>query len=380
MAGRQNRITAAYYRGGTSRGLMFKRCDLPENQNDWGPIFCGALGSPDPNGRQLDGLGTGIGSLSKICVIEPSERDEADVDYTFVQIGVKDGAIDYSSNCGNMSSAVGPFAIDSGMVPAGSDGETTVRIFNTNTNKLIKCRFQVRDGEAVADGPLAIAGVAGTGAKIELAFVNPAGSRTGKLLPTGKVLDEFNGIKASCVDVGNPCIFVQAEDLGVDGIILPDEAEAHPDLVSRLETLRRKAAVAMGLAPDEASVPEAAPKILIVSQPSPYLTLSGEKLNGDSTDLIIRSLSGMGFHRAVQITASLATAVAAKMEGTVVAANLAKKAVDADGITLGHPSGTLLVTAKFDAKGAVGEATVFRTARRIMEGQVFWKGIKNGLG
>jgi 2-methylaconitate cis-trans-isomerase PrpF len=376
MARRQNRINAAYYRGGTSRGLIFKRSDLPKDQNNWGPIFCGALGSPDPNGRQLDGLGTGIGSLSKICVVEPSNREDADIDYTFVQIGIKDGAVDYSSNCGNMSSAVGPFAVESGMVPAESDGEATVRIFNTNTKKLIKSRFQVRDREAVADGPLAIAGVAGTGAKVELAFVNPAGSRTGKLLPTGRTRDVFDGISASCVDVGNPCVFVQARELGVDGAILPEEAEAHPDLVSRLEYLRRKAAVAMGLAPDEASVPDAAPKILMVSPPSPYSTLSGEKLSGDSTDLIIRSLSGMGFHRALQITASLATAVAAKINGTVVAANLVKKTVDADGIILGHPSGTLLVTAKFDAEGSVSEATVFRTARRIMEGQVFWRGVR----
>lgn len=374
MASKQNRINAAYYRGGTSRGLMFRRSDLPKNQNDWGPIFCGALGSPDPNGRQLDGLGTGVGSLSKICVIEPSEREEADVDYTFVQIGVKDGAVDYSSNCGNMSSAVGPFAVDCGMVVPDSDGETTVRIFNTNTNKLIKSRFQVRDGEAVADGPLAIAGVAGTGAKIELAFANPAGSRTGKLLPTGRARDHLDGVEVSCVDVGNPCVFVQAKEMEVDGRILPDEAEAHADLVSRLERLRRKAAVAMDLAPDAASVPEAAPKILMVSPSSPYSTLSGEKLRDDSTDLVIRSISGTGFHRAVQITAALATAVAAKIQGTVVAANLAKKPVNADGITLGHPSGTLLVTAKFDAEGCVSEATVFRTARRIMVGQIFWKG------
>jgi 2-methylaconitate cis-trans-isomerase PrpF len=352
---------------------MFKRSDLPENQNEWGPIFCGALGSPDPNGRQLDGLGTGIGSLSKICVIERSEREDADVNYTFVQIGVKDGALDYSSNCGNMSSAVGPFAVDSGMVPASADGEATVRIFNTNTNKLITSRFQVRDGEAVADGPLAIAGVAGTGARIKLAFIKPAGSRTGKLLPTGRALDEIDGFRVSCVDVGNPCIFVQAAQLRVHGTILPDEAEAHPDLVSRLESLRRRAAIAMGLATDEASVPEAAPKILMVSPPSPYSTLSGQTLMGDSTDLIVRSLSGLGFHRALQITASLATAAAAKIDGTVVASNVAQKPMDADGITLGHPSGTLLVTAKFDATGCVSEATVFRTARRIMEGQVFWK-------
>ena len=373
MAGKQSRTPATYYRGGTSRGIMFRRSDLPKDQKEWGRIFCGALGSPDPHGRQLDGLGTGVGSLSKICVIEPSERPDADVDYTFVQIGVRDGAVDYSSNCGNMSSAVGPFAVDSGIVEAEPNGEATVRIFNTNTNKLIKSTFQVQGGETVVDGPLAIAGVAGTGAKIELAFQKPGGSRTGKVLPTGRPLDEFDGIKASCVDVGNPCVFVQAADMGVDGTILPDAGEAHPDIITRLEKLRRKAAVAMGIAPDEASVPEAAPKIIMVSPPSPYKTLSGEKFDTGSSDLIVRSLTGLGFHRALQITAGLATAAAAKIEGTVAAMNVSKKPVDADGITLGHPSGTLLVTAKFDADGVVSEATVFRTARRLMEGNVFWR-------
>ncbi len=373
MASKQNRTPATYYRGGTSRGIIFKRSDLPSDQNSWGRIFRSALGSPDPHGRQLDGLGTGVGSLSKICVIEKSEREDADVDYTFVQIGVRDGKVDYSSNCGNMSSAVGPFAVDSGIVESEPHGEATVRIFNTNTNKLIKSTFQVQDGEAVVDGDLAIAGVAGTGAKIKLAFQTPGGSRTGKVLPTGSPVDEFEGIKASCVDVGNPCVFVQAVDMGVDGAILPDAGEAHPDIIERLERLRRKAAVKMGIVEDETSVPEAAPKIIMVSPPKAYKTLSGEMYEEGSSDLIVRSLTGMGFHRALQITAGLATAAAAKIEGTVANMNVSDKPVDKDGITLGHPSGTLLVTAKFDEDGVVSEATVFRTARRLMEGNVFWR-------
>jgi 2-methylaconitate cis-trans-isomerase PrpF len=173
MSLKQNRIRAAYYRGGTSRALFFKESDLPNDRNEWAPIFRGAMGSPDPNGRQLDGMGTGISSLSKIAVIGPSARKNVDIDYTFVQVGVKDGEVDYSSNCGNISSAVGPFAVDAGMIGHVKDGRTTVRIFNTNTNKLIESSFEVDHGEAAVSGDLSIAGVAGTGAKVELAFVNP---------------------------------------------------------------------------------------------------------------------------------------------------------------------------------------------------------------
>jgi 2-methylaconitate cis-trans-isomerase PrpF len=169
----QNRLPAAYYRGGTSRAIIFRQTDLPENRKEWEPIFCGALGSPDPNGRQLDGLGGGISSLSKICVVGPSTHPEADVDYTFAAIGVKDMDVDYSSNCGNMASAIGPFAVDSGMVGAKEDGEVTVRIHNTNTGKIIHATFPVVQGEAAAEGPFAIDGVTGTAAKVELAFVKP---------------------------------------------------------------------------------------------------------------------------------------------------------------------------------------------------------------
>lgn len=174
VAQRQNRLPAAYYRGGTSRAIIFRKEDLPKDQKKWGPIFCGALGSPDPNGRQLDGLGGGISSLSKICVVGASTHPEADVDYTFAAIGVKEMDVDYSSNCGNMASAIGPFAVDAGMVKGKEDGEMTVRIHNTNTGKIIHSTFPVVEDEAAADGSFAIDGVSGTAAKIELAFINPA--------------------------------------------------------------------------------------------------------------------------------------------------------------------------------------------------------------
>jgi 2-methylaconitate cis-trans-isomerase PrpF len=170
---KQNRLPASYYRGGTSRAIIFREEHLPKDRAAWLPIFCGAIGSPDPNGRQLDGLGGGISSLSKICVVGPSTHEEADVDYTFAAIGVKSLDVDYSSNCGNMTSAIGPFAVDSGLVE-GKDGSNTVRIHNTNTGKIIHSTFPVVEGEAVSNGSFAIDGVGGTAAKIELAFINPA--------------------------------------------------------------------------------------------------------------------------------------------------------------------------------------------------------------
>lgn len=173
-ATKQNRLPAAYYRGGTSRAIIFQQKDLPKDRREWEPIFCGVIGSPDPNGRQLDGMGGGISSLSKICVVGPSTHPEADLDYTFAAIGVKQWDVDYSSNCGNMTSAIGPFAVDKGMVKSERNGDTTVRIHNTNTGKLIHSTFPISDGEAVAEGRFSIDGVAGTAAKIELAFLNPA--------------------------------------------------------------------------------------------------------------------------------------------------------------------------------------------------------------
>jgi 2-methylaconitate cis-trans-isomerase PrpF len=170
---KQNRLPAAYYRGGTSRAIIFRQDDLPSDRKQWEPIFCGAIGSPDGNGRQLDGMGGGISSLSKICVVGPSTHPDADVDYTFAAIGVKLWDVDYSSNCGNMTSAIGPFAVDTGMVKV-KDGEATVKIHNTNTGKIIHSTFLVVDGEAASSDAFAIDGVAGTAAKIALAFINPA--------------------------------------------------------------------------------------------------------------------------------------------------------------------------------------------------------------
>lgn len=364
-----NRLPAAYYRGGTSRAVIFKSNDLPADRSTWNSIFLGVLGSPDAqNGRQLDGLGGGISSLSKICVVGKSQRSDADVDYTFAAIGVRDSEVDFSSNCGNMSSAIGPFAVDSGLVDVTSAGDeklVTVRIHNTNTGKTINSTFPVIDGEASTYGDFEIDGVTGKAAPVQLDFVNPAGSKTGKLLPTGSVIDEFDGVPTTCVDVGNPCCFVQASSFDVAGNLTPDQIDSHPTLMRSLDSVRRQAGVKMGLADTVSKVPGSIPKICMVSPTGS----TGER----KTDVTVRALSVGQPHKAVPITVALSTAAAAKLPGSVVNCCTSDVPIDPIGITLGHASGTLAVQAKFDDQGQLESATVFRTARRLMEGTIFWK-------
>jgi len=374
---KQKSITASYYRGGTSRAIMFLASDLPSAREKWPDIFRAALGSPDPHCRQLDGMGGGISSLSKICVIGPSSHPHADVDYTFAAVGVRDNDVDFSSNCGNMTSAVGPFAVDSGLfkVPRHGRSDVTVRIHNTNTHKLIHASFPVEDGEAVASGDFAIDGVADTAAKVSLSFIDPAGSKTGKLLPTGRVVDRFDKVSATCIDVGNPCVFVSAEQLDIDGTMLPDAMETHPTLLPRLDSVRRQAAVAMGICSEPARCPGSIPKIAVVSTPVPHRILSGDVLGEQNADVIARAVSVGQPHRAVPITVAMALAAASKLDGSVVQMCTSATAVDLDGVTIGHSSGRILVSAEYDDKGAIRSATLFRTARRLFEGRVFIKDV-----
>ncbi|EEP82881.1 conserved hypothetical protein [Uncinocarpus reesii 1704] len=371
---KQNRIPAAYYRGGTSRGVIFQTKDLPLARADWAPIFLGVMGSPDSNGRQLDGLGGGISSLSKICVVGPSDRPGIDVEFTFVQVGVKSTDIDYSGNCGNLSSAIGPFAVDSGIIrPTCEYGDVTVRIYNTNTDKVIEATFPVHGGEALAHGDFAIDGVAGTAAKVKLDFIKPSGSKTGKMLPTGNVVDYFDGIRTTCVDVGNPSVFVSAEELGVSGTILPDETQNVPGLLDRLESIRQQATMKMGMASTPREVPASIPKICFVSQPSSHSLLSGEILDGDSVDVVVRAISVGQPHRALPITTSLSLAVAAKIQGSVVNQLVRASVEDKEELVIGHSSGKLVVGASIKADGEVEKASVYRTARRLMDGIIYWK-------
>lgn len=371
------RIPAVFMRGGTSKALVFHRRDLPADRKDWDAIFLRALGSPDPYGRQLDGMGGGISSLSKVCVVEPSRRDGADIDYTFAQVSVFGQTVDYSGNCGNMSSAIGPFAVDEGLVKA-ADGACSVRIFNTNTRKLIVSNFQVSNGRASVAGDTRIPGVSGTGAKVQLDFLSPGGATTGRLLhgrPTETIsIDGVGAVQWTLVDAANACVFIAAHTVGLIGNELPDAIAARPDVLRSLSSIRAHAGVAMGLFPsieDAASHP-LLPFIGVVAAPMVSQTLDGQTLAAEDMDLSVRMLSNGQPHKALPLTAALCTAVASAIEGTLPFNHAGGRRVDP--IRLGTPSGVLEVAAEVRSDGQAWSAergSFIRTARRLFDGFVY---------
>jgi 2-methylaconitate isomerase len=372
---------AVFMRGGTSRAVMFHARDLPADRAAWDPIFLAVMGSPDPNGRQLNGMGGGISSLSKICILAPSSREDADIDYTFAQVLIREPHVGYNANCGNMSSAVGPFALDENLVRADGDS-TTVRIFNTNTAKLIHATFPVRDGRARYDGTLHIPGVAGTGAPIKLDFLDPGGATTGVLLPTGNVIDRLDvpgigPIDVSMVDAANACAFVRAADLGLTGTELPDALEAAPEVLAKLAAIRIQASIAMGIARDakEAAAITSVPFIGFVSPAADARTLNKEVLGSGAMDFAARMISNGQPHRALPLTASLCTAVAARLEGSIVAEVLGQMPPADQALRIGMPSGVLTVAADV-SKNEQGtwlarSGSFYRTARRLFDGRVY---------
>ncbi|TDH62772.1 PrpF family protein [Dankookia rubra] len=372
----QQFIPAAFIRGGSSKGVFFHAKDLPADRAAIDPILLGVLGSPDPNGRQLDGMGGGISSLSKGVIIGPPTHPEADVDYTFAQVSVDRPVVDWKGNCGNLSSAVGPFAVDEGLVRA-ADGEALVRIHQVNTRKLIHARFPVRDGRAEIHGDFAIAGVAGTGARIRLDFLAPGGSQCAGLLPTGNAVDVldipgFGPLRASLVDAANPAVFVAASDLGLTGAESPDEIEARADLMALLDRIRRTGGVAMGLAATEDGVSLANPRVALVAGPTAARILDGSVLEPAGHNVTIRMLSMERPHRAVPMTGALCLAVACRIEGSIPQA-LATRGTRPEEIRVAHASGMLTVGAEVRRDNAgwhADSAVVFRTQRRLMQGAV----------
>ena len=378
---RHLRLPAVFMRGGTSKAVMFRQADLPADRAAWDAILLQVMGSPDPNGRQLDGMGGGVSSVSKVCVVGPPSRPDADVDYTFAQVSVREAHVDYAGNCGNMSSAIGPFAVEEGLVPCPPDGEAVVRVHNTNTGKVIVAKFPVVDGALAADGELEIDGVAGRAAPIRLEFLDPGGAKTGRLLPTGEACEalEVAGlgpIAASCIDAANPCVFVAAADLGKTGVELPDELEKDAAFLERMEAIRRAASVRMGITADLAAAAKVAsvPMVAMVSAPQAAHTLSSRTLAADECDIIVRMLSMRQPHKATPITGAICLAIAARVPGSIPA----RLRRAADGPTrIGHPSGVTLVDAAVAGDGAELRAkhgAVYRTARRLFEGAVVYRG------
>ena len=376
---KQLKLPAVFMRGGTSNAVVFNQRDLPRDRALWDEIFLAAIGSPDPNGRQLDGMGGGVSSLSKVCVVGPPTRPDADIDYTFAQVQVKEAKVDYGANCGNMSSAMGPFAVDEGLVKV-SGREALVRIHNTNTKKIIHALFSVDDGLAAVDGDLAIPGVSGTGSPVKLEFRDPGGATTGKLLPTGNVVDTLDvpgvgNIKVSMVDAANATVWVHAADLGLTGIELPEPLEANAAVMRKLEAIRAVASVAMGITAnaDDAAKKKSVPFIGFVSAARDARMLSGETITAGDVDLTGRVISNGQPHRALPLTVSLCMAVAARIEGSVVNTVLRKDGDAEAPIRIGMPSGILTVAATVRQKEGQWHAeqgAFYRTQRRMFEGQV----------
>ena len=317
-----------------------------------------------------------------------SARDDADVDYTFAQVSVDRDNVGYKANCGNMSSAVGPFAVDEGLVSVEGD-EAMVRIYNTNTDKIIHSRFSLDDGAAAVDGDFDLKGVSGTGAPVRLDFLEPGGAATGRLLPTGNVIDviEVDGlgpVEVSLVDAANPCIFVEAEALGITGTEDPSDIDGMGQVMANLEAIRSRGAVLMGLAetPEDATEnAPASPFIGMVAGPQDAQTLAGESLVADDGDLTARIVSSGNTHRALPLTGALCCATAARIDGTVVNRHTRRAAAEANDtesdLRIMQPSGVLPVACSVTntADGWVAErAGVYRTQRRLFEGRVLIPG------
>ncbi|MGE0821351.1 MAG: 2-methylaconitate cis-trans isomerase PrpF family protein [Candidatus Binatia bacterium] len=375
----QRKIPAVFMRGGTSRAVFFREDDMARyDQHLRDLIILSTLGSPDPDGRQIDGLGGGISSLSKAAIIGKSNSSDYDVTFNFAQVDVTTASVDWSGTCGNMSAAVGPFAIDEGLVPA-LEPITPVRVLATNTGKVYIAHVPVHAGQAETEGDFYIDGVPGSGACITLEYLRPDGSLGGNLLPTGKARQRIrlvNGraVTISLVDVAIPTVYVRATELDADATQLAPALDSQRKLQTMLEELRCHGAVLLGLAIDVEDARKkmrATPKIVMVAPPSPYLSSSAKPIAADQMDLLARAISMGNTHRTFPGTVSMCTAVAAAIEGTVV--HEVSRPATAGRVRIGHPAGIMGVGAKVrrhNATWIVDSVTVQRTARRIMEGSV----------
>ena len=361
-------------RGGTSKGVFFRYDTLPGDREARDRIFVHALGSPDPYGRQLNGMGGGVSSVSKAVIAGPSSVDGADVDYTFAQVVIDKPEVDYSATCGNLSSAVGPFAVDSGLLKP-EEGQQTVRVYNTNTKKIYHATFEVADGVFQPAGGFEIPGVGGTGSRIRLDYLDPGGATSGKLLPSGNAMDELDvpgvgRVEASLVDASNAVVFVAAERFGKTATESVSDLEADGKFMADLDAVRRTAAVAMGLAdaPETASLGN--PKIGIVAPAAGGTTLAGTQIAPEDCDLSARIVSMGQVHRVLPLTGAMCLGVACRIPGSVPNQLVRKQSGD---LRLANPSGVLPVNANVvtgDNGVAAESCTVYRTARPLMAGQV----------
>jgi len=358
-------------RGGTSKGIYLKANDLPDDPQKRDDLILEIFGSPDV--RQINGLAGADPLTSKLAIIGPPTRPEADVDYTFAQVSIKERVVDYNGNCGNISSGVGPFAIDESMVRAVSP-MTRVCIHNTNTGKLLYADVEVENGRAKVKGDCEIAGVPGTGSPILMDFSNTAGAATGKVLPTGNpvdILETSRGpIQISIVDVANPCVFVLAKDVGMKGTETPDVINGSKELLEYLEEIRSTCCAMIGMAKNSADATRnspAFPMVAFVAEPQDYVNFTtGKTIAKDEVDFVSRLMFMQVLHKTYAGTATACTGAAAKIKGTLVN-QVIPNVENLTAIRIGHPAGVLPVVAEVEGT-TVKKAALIRTARRLMEG------------
>ena len=369
-----------YMRGGTSKGCIFLERDLPADKNLWDDIFLDVMGSPDP--KQIDGMGGTVSSNNKIVVVWPSGDPKADVEYKVGQVIAGRRQIDWKSNCGNMTAAVGPFAIEAGLVPAIAPA-TTVRLLNRNTDSFIHVETPVSAGRFEPEGNCAIAGVDGTGSELKVNFLSPAGAKTGVLLPTGRAKDVldipgFGPLEATILDVSNPLVIVRAQDIGLRGDEMPDEINSNRQVSDLLEAIRGTACCRMGFAVDLESArlsSPAVPKVGFFAPPMDYTDLSDAAVPAYTMDICARVVSVFKLHKAVPLTSASAMAVAARVPGSLVWELL--QGLEAESVRIGHPSGVMTVYPHVETHEGTLEVpgvAVARTARVIMEGTVYVRG------
>ena len=381
----QIKVPATYMRGGTSKGVFFNLTDLPEAAQAPGKardaLLLRMIGSPDPYGKQIDGMGGATSSTSKTVILSKSTQTDHDVDYLFGQVSIDKPFVDWSGNCGNLTAAVGAFAITSGLVDANripDNGIATVRIWQANIKKTIIANVPMTDGEVQETGDFVLDGVTFPAAEVQVEFLDPADGE-GAMFPTGHLVDDFEVpgvglLKATMINAGIPTIFINAEDIGYQGTELQEVINGDEKALAMFENIRAHGALRMGLISslEEASTRQHTPKVAFVAEPKSYPSSSGKEVSEDDIDLLVRALSMGKLHHAMMGTAAVAIGTAAAIPGTLV--NLAAGGGERNSVRFGHPSGTLKVGAEAvlkDGQWSVTKAIMSRSARILMQGQVF---------
>lgn len=381
---KQLRVPATYMRGDTSKGVFFSLTDLPQEAQVAGryrdALLLRVIGSPDPYAKHTDGMGGATSSTSKTVIVAASQKDDHDVDYLFGQVAIDKAFVDWSGNCGNLSAAVGSFAVQAGLIPAEKlpqEGQVTIKIWQVNIQKTIIAHVQMHDGEVQELGDFELDGVTFPAAEIPVEFMDPADGE-GDMFPTSNLVDTLDvpgvgQLNATLINAGIPTIFLNASEIGYTGTELQDDINADPHALAKFETIRAHGAIKMGLISnlDEAVSRQHTPKVAFVGPATAYPSSSGKQVNQDDIDLCVRALSMGKLHHAMMGTAAVAIGTAAAVPGTLV--NLAAGGGELSSVTFGHPSGTLTVGAKaalVDNKWQVQKATMSRSARVLMEGFV----------